>query len=77
MERNKLSNFGRGHYEIHLCKIILNLGQWFRTIFSISSSGGHFVQWSRTILFSGGQYRENLCEILVSGSDVISRFFPF
>ena len=71
MEQNKLSNFGRGHYEIHLCKIICFWVSGSELYFSISSSGGHFVQQSRTILFSGGQYRENLFEILVSGSDVI------
>ena len=26
---NHLCNFGRGHYEEHLCEIILNLDQWF------------------------------------------------
>ena len=30
-ERNHIiGNFGRGHYEEHFCKIILNLDQWFR-----------------------------------------------
>ena len=48
-----LSNFGRGHYEVHLREIILNLVQQLRRcclkIFSIYSSGGHFVRWSITI----------------------------
>ena len=29
-QRNHLFNFGRRHYEEHLCEIILNLDQWFR-----------------------------------------------
>ena len=43
-----LCNFGRRHYEIKFCEIILNLDQWFRRcllkIFLIWSSGGPFVQ---------------------------------
>ena len=42
------------HYKEQFCKIILNLDQWFRRkcllkIFLIWSSGGPFVQQSRTI----------------------------
>ena len=56
----KILNYGRGYYEEHFCEIILNLYQWFRRclfkIFLIWSSGGPFVQWSRSI-----------CAILVEG----------
>ena len=60
-ERNHLFNFGRGYYEEQFCEIILNLDQWFRrrcllNLFLIWSSGGPFVQRSRTI-----------CAILVEG----------
>ena len=52
-EWNHLCNFGRGYYEEQFYEIILNLDQWFRRcllkIFLIWSSGGLFVQWSRTI----------------------------
>ena len=58
---NHLCNFGRGYQEEQFCEIILNMDQWFRRcllkIFLIWSSGGHFVQWSKTI-----------CAILVEGS---------
>ena len=30
MERNHLCNSGRVHHEEQFCKIVLNLGQWFR-----------------------------------------------
>ena len=61
VEQNHLCNFGRRHHEEQFCGIILNLDQWFRRrcllkIFLIWSSGGHFIQRSRTI-----------CEILVEG----------
>ena len=59
-ERNHLCNFGRRHHEEQFCEIILNLDQWFKRcrlkIFLIWSSGGRFVQSSRTI-----------CAILVEG----------
>ena len=29
-ERNRLFNFGRGHYGEHIYEIILNLDLWFR-----------------------------------------------
>ena len=61
-ERSHLCNFGRGYHEEQFCEIILNLDQWFRRrcllkIYLIWSSGGLFVQQSRTI-----------CAILVEGS---------
>ena len=31
-EQANLRNFGRGCYEEQFCKIILNLGKWFRRI---------------------------------------------
>ena len=41
------------HCQVQFCEIILNLDKRFRRcllkIFVISSSGGPFVQWSRTI----------------------------
>ena len=30
MEWNHLCNFGRGHYGLNSCEIILNLAQWLR-----------------------------------------------
>ena len=61
-EQNHLCNFGRGYYEEQFYEIILNLDQRFRRrcllkIFLIWSSGGRFVQGSRTI-----------CVILVEGN---------
>ena len=54
--------FQRGHYEEHFYEINLNLDHCFRRcrlkIF-ISSFGGHFVQWSRTV-----------CAILVEGIEL-------
>ena len=49
------SNFSRGSSKEHFCEIILKWANWpWRrcrfTSFSIFSSGGHFVQRSRTIL---------------------------
>ena len=50
-ERNHFSNFGRGSPKEHFCEIILKSGHWpSRRCFSTFSSGGHFVQWSVTIL---------------------------
>ena len=52
-EHNNLINFGRGHYEEHVCEIKLNLVQWVMrkcglTIFLIDSSYGHLVRRSKT-----------------------------
>ena len=48
----KLQQWGKHFGREHLCKIILNLGQWLRKmsfkLYSTYSSGGHFVQWSKT-----------------------------
>ena len=60
-ERNHSCNFGRRNHEELFYEIILNLDQLFKRscrlkIFLIWSSGGPFVQWSRTI-----------CAILVEG----------
>ena len=60
-ELNHLYNFGRGYYEEQFCEIILNLDKWFwrsclLKIFLIWSSGGTFMQQSRSI-----------CAILVEG----------
>ena len=32
-----MCNFGRGDYEEHFCDIILNLDQWFRSLFKVIS----------------------------------------
>ena len=53
MEQKQLCYFGRRHHEEQFCEIILKLDQWFRQrcslkIFLIYSSGGHFIQQSRT-----------------------------
>ena len=54
MEENDLSNFDRESTKEHFCEIILKSGHWPRRChlkgFSIFSTGGHFVQRSRTIL---------------------------
>ena len=59
-EWNHLCHFERRHHEEQICEIILNLDQWFKRcrlkIFLILSSGGPFVQRSRTV-----------CAILVEG----------
>ena len=60
-EQKHLCNFGRRYHEEQFCEIILNLDQWFKRrcclkTFLIWSSGGPFVQGSRTI-----------CAILVEG----------
>ena len=49
-EHDVFCNFGRGHYEEHFCKIILNLikEMTFNDI-SIISSGNHFVQQNGTV----------------------------
>ena len=50
MERNHFSNFGRGSPKEHFLKS----GHWPRRhcfkVFLFFTSGGHFVQWSGTIL---------------------------
>ena len=51
-----MCNFGRGHYEEHLCDIILNLDQWFtRCLLKIFSYQG--LWWP----FSGSVERNHLC----------------
>ena len=45
-------NFYSGHYGEHLCELILNLDQWLRfciKVLSISNSGDHFFQQSKTV----------------------------
>ena len=68
-----MCNSGRGYYEEQFCEIILNLDPWFRRcllkIFLIWSSGGPFIQRSRTI-----------CAILVEGikrNNSVKQFFEF
>ena len=53
-ECNHLCSFDRRHHEEQFCEIYFNLDQWFKRrcllkIFLIWSSGGPFVQRSRTI----------------------------
>ena len=47
MENNNLSNFGRGSFKKHFCKVVLKSGYWPRRcclkVFYFTS-GGHFVQ---------------------------------
>ena len=53
LSRADLSNFGTESSKLHFCEIILKSAHWPScrfTNFSIFSSGGHFVQRSRTIL---------------------------
>ena len=54
MERNHLSNFGRGLAKEHFCEIISKSVHLFSRgsrlkLFSIYSPGGHFVQQSGTV----------------------------
>ena len=86
-ERSHLCNCSKGHHEELLCEFISHLGQWLRrrcrlSIFLILSSGGLFVQWSRTIcaIIVKGIMRNNslkLFRIWISGSggNVIKRHF--
>ena len=73
-----MCNFGRGHYEEQLLKIILNLGQWFRRCLKYFLSGALVA-----LLFSGveqfmhilkegimGFIHVNLYEIWTSGLGV-------
>ena len=51
----RFSNFGRGPPKNSFCEIILKSVHWsmrchLKVFFFIFSSGGHFVQWSGTIL---------------------------
>ena len=81
MECSHLCNFGRGYCEEQFCKIVLNLGQWFRGRCCIKDfylePGGSPVQWSGTIyaiLEEGimGNIHVKLYEIWTSGSgDVV------
>ena len=50
---NRSCNFGRRHHTKQFCELILNIDQWFSRrcrlkIFLFWSSGGTFVQQSRT-----------------------------
>ena len=50
VECNHLCNFGRGFYEEQFCKIILNLGQWFRSRCCLKD----FLSGALTALLFGG-----------------------
>ena len=45
-----LWNFGRGYYEEQFCKIILNLGHWFRSRFCLKN----FLSGALAALLYGG-----------------------
>ena len=71
VEPNHLCNFGSRHHEEQFCENILNLDLWFRTrcrlkIFLIWSSGGPFVQPSRTIcaILGDGIKRNNSVKLI-------------
>ena len=87
MDQNHFSNFGRGSYKEHFYESILKLGYWptrrcrYKFFFSIFSSGGHFMQPSRTILANlVDSYPRNISLKLFEnlsiglGVDVIKRF---
>ena len=67
------SNFGRGSPEENFSEIILKSGNWPRKkcdlkVFSILSSGGHFVWRRGTILaiyVEGRAPKEHFCEIIL------------
>ena len=67
-ERNHLCNFGRVYQDEQFCKIILNLGQWFRRclfkIFLIWSSGDPPVQLSHLCNLERGLHGEHSCEVI-------------
>ena len=87
MEWNHLCNNGRRHNEQQFCDIILILDQWYSrrcclNIFLILSSGGPFVQQSRTIcaVLLKGIMRNNSVKFFRfrtsgSGGNVIKRHF--
>ena len=74
-------DFGRGHHEEQFCKIILNLDQLFRRCcsktFLIYSSGGPFIQWSRTICVVKieGNMRNNFMKLFKFGPVVQEMLF--
>ena len=71
-ERNHLCNFGRGYQEEQFCKIILNLGQWFRRCLlkDFLSEALATLLFSLQILKEGimGNIHVKLYEIKTSGS---------
>ena len=57
VEQSHLCNFGRGCYEEQFCKIILNLGQWFRRCClkdCLSGALAYDVKQQNKIWSSGG-----------------------
>ena len=65
------SNFGKVAFREHFCEIILKSTHWpWRRCrlkrFSIFSSGGHFVQQSRTILAI--LVEDHFCEIILKSA---------
>ena len=54
-EHNYLCTFGRGDYEEQFCKIVLNLGQWFKSI----ATRCHLIDFLSgalaAFLFGGGE----------------------
>ena len=75
MRRNNVKKIylSRGSPKEHFRKIILKSGHWSRSchlkvfLLFFFSSGGHFVQWSRTILalFVRGSPKKHFCEIIL------------
>ena len=71
-EWNDFSTFGKGSSKKHFCEIILKSGHWSRKrghfkVFSIFSSGGHFVQCNRTsfAILVEGYPKKHFCEIIL------------
>ena len=62
---NHLCNFGRGHYEEHICGIMLNLDRWLRTCLlkvflsiALGRSGTIYA------ILVEGIMRNKICEII-------------
>ena len=79
MERNHLSNFGRGLAKEHFCIIISKSVHGFSRsclkLFSIYSPGGHFVQQGGTFLntFGGQSPKEHSCTIFSKSMNWLRR----
>ena len=71
-EHKILCNFGKEHYEELFCVIIFEFGLVVQEMpfksFFISSSGGHFIQQSRTVC----QQSRTVCAVFVSVMSNIS-----
>ena len=71
-EHVHLCNFCRGHYEEQFCKIILNLGHWFRKcclkdFLSRALATLLFGEAEHLCYFERGHHGEHSCEVMTFG----------